>query len=139
MKKHPEFKYNPYAADLDYDRDNNYWYSDWHNSTLVVLSYTWVQVENFRNYMKNSRKADVFTYSQTNADWKKLMQRAWIGDVVQCGNSHSILIEYVNSKDENGIKYAAHSKNANDREFSNFKRWCKSEHPNDNIYLISFK
>lgn len=121
-KNHPEFKYNSMIADVDYDYDKNYWYNDRHNSTLTVLTTTWAVVGDFRGYMGGKRKADVFTYGQTDADWKALRKRVWIGDVVQCGNHHSIVIEYVN-----------------DKSFTEFRRWCKAHYSDEPIYLICFK
>lgn len=139
MRYHPEYRYNSMIADVDYDYDTNYWYNDRHNSTLTVLTTTWVRVGDFRDYMGAKRRADVFTYRQTDADWEALRKRVWIGDVVQCGNHHSIVIEYVNKRTDKGIKYAGHSNNVNNKAFFEFRKWCKDYYSNEPIYLICFK
>lgn len=139
MRVNKDFQYNALAADIDRDYNNNFWYSDRHNATLTVLSHTWDGVDEFRKYMKDKRQADVYTYRQTNADWDKLMQKVWIGDVVQCGDEHSIIIQDVVTKDRSGIKYAAHSINAKNKSLSRFITWCQEDRPNDPIYVIHFK
>lgn len=139
MKINYGFAYNPMAADIDRDYDENYWYSDRHNSTLTVLSHTWDGVDEFRRYMKNKKRANVYTYSQTDDDWDRLKKKLWIGDVVQCGDRHSIIIQEVNSRTDDGIRYAAHSINVLNKKFSNFKQWCNDYYKNEPIYLIQFK
>lgn len=127
-------------AVLDTDDEiNYYWYMSKINTlTGRVYWYTrsWACVKEFREYQ--SLRGTVVQYSQTADSKRALCSQLKVGDVLQCGNKHSVIITALNDRTENTIRWCGQS-NSSHKTLKEFFDYAKMETPGQKIYRITYK
>ncbi len=131
--------YMPYVLDRE-DEFGNYWYMrKVSTATGKVYWYTetWSVVEAFRNYHKKN-KGTVIQYSQTADSLRALCNQLKVGDVLQNGNKHSIIITALNDKTEKTIRFCGQT-NESHKKLEEFFAYAAETTPGQKINRITFK
>ena len=126
----------------DDDKTYRYWYMVKKKSALGKRDYylttaNWTSVNEFRLY-HGYHEGTVYTYANTTAGRKKLMQDVKRGDILQAGTKHSIIVSEIGNRTKDTILYCGQSENRYNRKIHFFFSFADS-HNCDNIYRISFK
>ena len=128
-------------AVLDTDDEINYYWYMKKVSTLTgkVYWYTrsWACVKEFREY-QGIRNGIVVQYSQTDDSKRALCSQLKVGDVLQCGNKHSVIITALNDKTEKTIRYCGQTYSSH-KTLDQFFKYAEENTPGQKLYRITYK
>lgn len=131
-----------YTTLTDDDETYRYWYMSKEKKlgkTVYFTTPNWVRVEEFRRY-QSLHKGTTYKYNVNNKDdMEMLFQSLKVGDVVQVGDEHSVIITSVGkNRNEYDILYTGQSTNRKNRAIHYLINFAKENNCND-IYRIKFK
>jgi hypothetical protein len=125
---------------LDDDTTYRYWYmkkkKTWGKNYYLTTA-NWTSVEEFRTY-QNHHEGTAYQYKNDDAGRSKLLNDVKVGDVIQAGDKHSVIVSQIDSRTKNGVKYCAHSDSRLNREIKYLFDFA-NENNCQYLYLIKFK
>lgn len=128
-------------AVLDTDDEINYYWYMKRVSTLTgkVYWYTrsWACVKEFREYQGISN-GKVIQYSQTPDSIRALCSQLKVGDVLQCGDKHSVIITNIYGRTKENILYCGQT-NSSHKALTDFFDYAEKKTPGQKIYRITYK
>ena len=137
-----------YDTITDDDTTYRYWYMKKQKKlgkTYYVTTPNWIRVEEFRRY-HHLHKGNLITYTTIDeyGNWNAekvdvLLQSLEVGDIVQVGDEHSVIISSVGSnQNQYDVLYTAQSNNYVDRQMYNLIEFAKKKNC-EKIYVMKFK
>jgi len=96
-------------------------------------------VKDFRNTLNQLiRNGKVVQYSQTDDSKRALCSQLKVGDVLQCGNKHSVIITALNDKTEKTIRYCGQTYSSH-KTLDQFFKYAEENTPGQKLYRITYK
>lgn len=127
-----------------YDGDTSYiyWYmkkkySKYEFRNYYLLTKSWSNVQEFRVY-HNYHEGTAYAYENSIIGKQQLLKDVKVGDVVQAGNKHSVIISQKSDNTSNGVKYCGQSSSRLNTSISVLFKFADNKNCK-NFYRISFK